>query len=125
MRKRVNPITATFLVAATLSGLSMLAYAETTPTVGGPESVQDWWRAGQEFIRESQHERDVRRRAKNIILFVGDGMGISTVTAARILEGQIKMGWAKRIISSSRPFLMLLFPRHTRGINRPRTPLLP
>ncbi len=28
--------------------------------------------------------------AKNIILFVGDGMGISTVTAARILEGQLK-----------------------------------
>ena len=27
--------------------------------------------------------------AKNIILFVGDGMGISTVTAARILEGQL------------------------------------
>ncbi len=27
-------------------------------------------------------------RAKNIVLFVGDGMGISTVTAARILEGQ-------------------------------------
>ena len=26
--------------------------------------------------------------AKNIIVFVGDGMGISTVTAARILEGQ-------------------------------------
>lgn len=28
------------------------------------------------------------RRAKNVILFVGDGMGVSTVTAARILEGQ-------------------------------------
>lgn len=27
-------------------------------------------------------------RAKNIILFVGDGMGISTVTAARIFDGQ-------------------------------------
>ena len=27
-------------------------------------------------------------RAKNVILFLGDGMGISTVTAARILEGQ-------------------------------------
>lgn len=27
-------------------------------------------------------------RAKNVILFVGDGMGISTVTAARIYEGQ-------------------------------------
>jgi alkaline phosphatase len=28
--------------------------------------------------------------AKNVILFVGDGMNISTVTAARILEGQLK-----------------------------------
>ncbi len=28
--------------------------------------------------------------AKNIILFVGDGMGVSTVTASRILEGQMK-----------------------------------
>lgn len=28
-------------------------------------------------------------KAKNVILFVGDGMGVSTVTAARILEGQI------------------------------------
>lgn len=28
-------------------------------------------------------------RAKNVILFVGDGMGVSTLTAARILEGQM------------------------------------
>jgi len=28
--------------------------------------------------------------AKNIILFVGDGMGVSTITAARILDGQKK-----------------------------------
>lgn len=31
-----------------------------------------------------------KRKAKNVILFVGDGMGISTVTAARILEGQLQ-----------------------------------
>jgi alkaline phosphatase len=31
---------------------------------------------------------DTFRQAKNVILFVGDGMGISTVTAARILDGQ-------------------------------------
>ncbi|GAB4517467.1 MAG: alkaline phosphatase [Amphiplicatus sp.] len=29
-------------------------------------------------------------RAKNVILFVGDGMGVSTVTAIRILEGQMR-----------------------------------
>ncbi len=32
----------------------------------------------------------IRGAAKNIILFVGDGMGVTTVTAARILEGQNK-----------------------------------
>jgi len=31
-----------------------------------------------------------RRRAKNVILFLGDGMGVTTVTAARILAGQQK-----------------------------------
>jgi alkaline phosphatase len=34
-------------------------------------------------------------RAKNVILFVGDGMGISTITAARILEGQKVKGSTK------------------------------
>ncbi|PMG71842.1 alkaline phosphatase [Shewanella sp. 10N.286.51.B7] len=33
---------------------------------------------------------ELRGSAKNVILFVGDGMGISTVTAARILEGQMQ-----------------------------------
>ncbi|MDT0595897.1 alkaline phosphatase [Glaciecola petra] len=32
---------------------------------------------------------ELRGKAKNVILFVGDGMGVSTVTAARILEGQM------------------------------------
>lgn len=31
-------------------------------------------------------------RAKNVILFVGDGMGVTTVAAARILQGQINGG---------------------------------
>ena len=29
-------------------------------------------------------------RARNVIVFLGDGMGVSTVTAARILEGQLR-----------------------------------
>ncbi len=31
---------------------------------------------------------DTFRQAKNVVLFLGDGMGISTITAARILDGQ-------------------------------------
>lgn len=39
--------------------------------------------------RNARLEPD-RRRARNVILFVGDGMGVATVTAARILEGQLE-----------------------------------
>ena len=35
-------------------------------------------------------ERHQLGKAKNVILFVGDGMGISTITAARIHAGQLK-----------------------------------
>ncbi|HWU82986.1 MAG TPA: alkaline phosphatase [Methylophilaceae bacterium] len=60
------------------------------PQVGGPERVTDWWRAGQAFIRRSEHIQPIHGKAKNVILFIGDGMGISTITAARILEGQLR-----------------------------------
>ncbi|XP_078063768.1 intestinal-type alkaline phosphatase 1-like [Mustelus asterias] len=32
----------------------------------------------------------IKHRAKNVILFLGDGMGVSTVTATRILKGQLQ-----------------------------------
>jgi len=39
---------------------------------------------------QAQSALPVAPAAKNVILFVGDGMGISTVTAIRILDGQLK-----------------------------------
>lgn len=41
--------------------------------------------AGCAAVQESERGS---QRAKNVILFVGDGMGVSTVTAARIFDGQ-------------------------------------
>jgi len=41
-------------------------------------------------VESSQRPNSTPSRAKNAILFLGDGMGISTVTAARILEGQLR-----------------------------------
>jgi len=57
-----------------------------------PTSAAEWFEAGRRTVIESRRERSSRhtRRAKNVILFVGDGMGVSTVTAARILEGQLR-----------------------------------
>ena len=45
-------------------------------------------------------------KAKNVILFVGDGMGISTVTAARILAGQLEgeMGEEHQLSFETMPF---------------------
>lgn len=47
-----------------------------------------WYDAGKESVTKAKNEQDNTQKAKNVILFVGDGMGISTVTAARIYAGQ-------------------------------------
>lgn len=49
-----------------------------------------WLKSGQENLRRILTHRNNENRAKNIIIFIGDGMGISTITAGRIYKGQIK-----------------------------------
>ncbi|VAW56156.1 Alkaline phosphatase [hydrothermal vent metagenome] len=52
------------------------------------ESPAQWYKDGEIAIKLALSRVPNTQHAKNIILFVGDGMSISTVTAARILEGQ-------------------------------------
>lgn len=47
-----------------------------------------WFVAGQSTVSSRSEMLRETEPAKNVILFVGDGMGISTVTAARIYAGQ-------------------------------------
>ncbi|WKJ91700.1 alkaline phosphatase [Methylomonas montana] len=54
-----------------------------------PTSAAEWFRVGEQSVLVNKRDVAELRKAKNVILFVGDGMGVSTVTAARILEGQI------------------------------------
>ncbi|PAA68686.1 hypothetical protein BOX15_Mlig021345g1 [Macrostomum lignano] len=52
-----------------------------------------WLDQGQREIRRVEHETIrslLKSRAKHVVLFIGDGMGVSTVTAARILKGQLE-----------------------------------
>ena len=49
-----------------------------------------WFAAGAARIAEPAPVEAARGAARNAILFVGDGMGASTVTAARIREGQLR-----------------------------------
>jgi len=69
---------ASFAVAP-IARASELQAPETNP----------WRRAGAEAIERARaFEPANARRAKNVILFIGDGMGMTTITAARIFEGQ-------------------------------------
>lgn len=73
-----------------------LAAQGTTPAANLPLPDQQldspWFSQGQESVEAARQQaiNNTPGAAKNIILFVGDGMGISTVTAARILAGQQK-----------------------------------
>jgi alkaline phosphatase len=78
----------TMVSALALTMAAPVVFA-AAPVVQGPESVQEWFANGQKFISDSKRISHNERKAKNVILFVGDGMGISTITAARILEGQL------------------------------------
>ncbi|XP_064650751.1 alkaline phosphatase-like [Lineus longissimus] len=54
------------------------------------EPKENWMKAEQEDLLKSLRIQDNYGVAKNTILFIGDGMGISTLTAMRILKGQKK-----------------------------------
>ncbi|KAH8324333.1 hypothetical protein KR074_005406 [Drosophila pseudoananassae] len=49
-----------------------------------PQEQQEWYDRGINELKKAVSREFNRRRAKNVILFVGDGMGPNTVTAARI-----------------------------------------
>lgn len=52
----------------------------------------DWFNAGRQTVVDAKHLTERPKHAKNVILFIGDGMGISTITASRIYDGQTKGG---------------------------------
>ena len=68
------------LIAASIYLTLNLAQCETRE----PASYQ----AQQQRLNQAIQQQPIHGHARNIILFIGDGMGISTITAARILEGQ-------------------------------------
>lgn len=74
------------LTLAAVGGMSLGGVGQAREA----ETPAYWYQSGQATVARAAALRPAHRRAKNVILFVGDGMGISTVTAARILEGQLR-----------------------------------
>ncbi|XP_056612059.1 alkaline phosphatase-like [Triplophysa dalaica] len=55
------------------------------------EENPEFWRSlAQDTLRSSLLRTLNTNVAKNVVLFLGDGMGVTTITAARILKGQLQ-----------------------------------
>ncbi|MGF1689495.1 alkaline phosphatase [Photobacterium japonica] len=60
---------------------------DVVPSVGAA-NANKWYDEGEKLLAQNIDLVDKTQTAKNIVLIVGDGMGISTLTAGRILVGQ-------------------------------------
>ena len=80
---------------------SSLARAGVVPQQAG----DDYYVSAKSAV-QSRTADDFEPRAKNVILFVGDGMGVSTITAGRIYAGQQKGldGESYRLAMESLPY---------------------
>jgi alkaline phosphatase len=98
-----------------LTGSVLTGFLLSVPMLGyaGKQVLNDseWTTQGLSAIAAAEKlPLNQRERARNVILFVGDGMGVSTLTAARILEGQKKgqPGEENKLSFEEFPYLSLV-----------------
>lgn len=60
---------------------------EQQPRLAGEENSAYWRDQGVQFIKQKLSEQANVGKAKNVIMFLGDGMGVTTTSAARNLLG--------------------------------------
>lgn len=81
----MKPISKKLCAAVALAVGSLAAHADVLPA---HQTSNGWFEEANANISMKETTQSGATRARNIILFVGDGMGITTLTAARIFEGQ-------------------------------------
>lgn len=88
--RSVGCFAAVLLFSLPVFSLPALAAPQTDPLAIASDAARDWYQPAHAKIQQKAlvEKNRGRGKARNIILFVGDGMGISTVTAARIFAGQ-------------------------------------
>ena len=81
-----------------LPGIAILAAALVAPpATAAPDSTpapetRAWYASGAAALAQAKSRQQRATRAQNLIFFLGDGMGVSTVTAGRIMAGQLRGG---------------------------------
>lgn len=77
------------LLLVSMSLMLPASAAEPARSTPAGESTAAWYASGEAALAAAKSRRRPGTRARNVILFVGDGMGVSTVTAGRIRAGQL------------------------------------
>ena len=86
MSRRQTRILSTLLAGAAVVALAPAHALAANATLAQGDDL--YYKQAQAALQRILTEQPNTNRAKNVILIVGDGMGFSTVTAARIFEGQ-------------------------------------
>ncbi len=71
-----------------LAGTAFAVMTASLQAADLPQKSDPYFQSGQAQLAARLAQKPNVNKAKNIILMIGDGMGVSTVTAARIFEGQ-------------------------------------
>ena len=120
----------------------MITYSKNEDFLSDTETILDsldydfWMQKGKEELETAmkrlykiRSDKDTSRirRPKNVILFIGDGMSLTTVTAARIYRGQQKqqrsgeelyLAWEE---FSETALLKVNYRKETLDISKPKT----
>jgi alkaline phosphatase len=76
------------LLASCLITAPLLAQSAPAPAKPPISTSEGYLKAGQAELQRLLADKPNDGKARNVILFIGDGMGVSTLTAGRIFEGQ-------------------------------------
>ena len=120
----------------------LITYSKNEDFLSDTETILDsldydfWMQKGKEELETAmkrlykiRSDKDTSRirRPKNVILFIGDGMSLTTVTAARIYRGQQKqqrsgeelyLAWEE---FSETALLKVTYRKETVDISKPKT----
>ncbi|MBL8908410.1 MAG: alkaline phosphatase [Rhizobiales bacterium] len=78
----------TRLKSSLLACAAFIAITQPAAAEALPQQNDSYYIAAAKQLEAALARKPIEGKAKNVILFVGDGMSVPTVTAARILEGQ-------------------------------------
>uniref|UniRef100_A0A673CRK8 alkaline phosphatase n=1 Tax=Sphaeramia orbicularis TaxID=375764 RepID=A0A673CRK8_9TELE len=93
-----------------LTGLLVFISVRWTVSYSSEELHASYWNnKGRQALHAALNVQPNLHQAKNTILFLGDGMGVPTITAARILKGQMAgySGEETSLVMDTFPYLAL------------------